>query len=187
MHRLFIAIDFPEEIVKALSSLCFGVPGARWVRAEQLHLTLRFIGEVEGSFYKEIKEGLKDVTENSFSIHLNALGHFPPRKTPRVLWAGVEKNGPLVHLRNRINSVLFGLGLEPEKRKYSPHITIARLNNTHISKVADYLAINGLFDTNPFTVSKFSLYSSVLTPNGAIHKIEADYYLNKCLSIKGTN
>ena len=179
MHRLFVAIDFPQEIIKELTSICFGVPGAGWTPEEQLHLTLRFIGEVDGVLFKEIKEDLKNVEGNSFSMRLKGLGHFPPRKAPRVLWAGIETNDTLVQLRNRVNSVLVRLGLEPEHRKYSPHVTIARLKNTPITKVTDFLAVNGLFSAGPFEVSKFSLYSSVLTQKGAIHNIEASYDLNR--------
>lgn len=179
MHRLFVAIDFPEEIIKELTSLCFGVPGAKWVPEEQLHLTLRFIGEVDGGLFKDIREDLKDVKVNPFSMRFKGLGHFPPKKAPRVLWAGIETNDSLVQLRNRANSVLVALGLEPEHRKYSPHVTIARLKNTPITKVTNFLALNGLFSTNSFEISKFHLYSSVLTSKGAIHNIEASYNLNK--------
>lgn len=179
MPRLFVAIDFPEEIMKELTSICFGVPGARWVPEKQLHLTLRFIGEVDGVLFKEIREDLKDIKGDSFSMRLKGLGHFPPKKAPRVLWAGIETKDTLVQLRNRVNSVLVRLGLEPERRKYSPHVTIARLKNTPITKVTDFLAVNGLFSAGPFEVSKFRLYSSVLTPKGAIHNIEASYDLNR--------
>jgi len=179
IHRLFVAIDFPQEIIKKLTSLCFGVPGAGWTPEKQLHLTLRFIGEVDGVLSKEIKEDLKNVEGNSFSMRLKGFGHFPPKKAPRVLWAGIETNDTLVQLRNRVNSVLVRLGLEPEHRKYSPHVTIARLKNTPITKMTDFLAVNGLFSAGPFKISKFSLYSSVLTQKGAIHNIEASYDLNR--------
>jgi 2'-5' RNA ligase len=177
MYRLFVAIDLPPAIKKELGTISFGLPGARWVPADQLHLTLRFIGEVDGGLYKDIKEMLATVTMAPFTIRLQGLGHFPPRKRPRVLWVGIEANDLLMRLRGRIESILVRGGLEPEGRKYSPHITIARLQDTPSVKVGNFIAANGLFATTPFPVQDFLLYSSKLTAKGAIHTIEASYPL----------
>ena len=177
MYRLFVAIDLPPEIKKELGAISFGLPGARWVDADQLHLTLRFIGEVDGGLYRDIKEMLATVTMVPFALRLQGLGHFPPRKRPRVLWVGIEANDLLMRLRGRIESTLIRGGLEPEGRKYSPHITIARLQDTPVVKVGDFIAANGLFATTAFTVRDFLLYSSKLTPKGAIHTVEASYPL----------
>lgn len=180
MIRLFVAIDLPELVAERLGGLCCGLKGARWVDVEQMHLTLRFIGEVDGGLFREIRDELVGVAAAPFAIRLAGLGCFPPRKTPRVLWAGVEPAGqgsPLVALRNRVESRLTRLGLEPEGRKYAPHITIARLDNPPLHDLTRYLSANGLFATEEFTVDEFHLYSSVLTPKGAIHAIEASYSL----------
>lgn len=177
MYRLFVAIDFPEKIKKDLSAFCYGIPGAKWVQEEQLHLTLRFIGEVDGGTCKDITEALGKIEANIFSLKIKGFGFFPPRKAPRVLWAGVEKNDALVLLRNRVESELVKLGLEPEHRKFSAHITLARLRNTPLVKITNFLAGNSLFATKSFPVTEFHLYSSVLTPKGAIHQIEASYPL----------
>ncbi|HIJ91025.1 MAG: RNA 2',3'-cyclic phosphodiesterase [Desulfobulbaceae bacterium] len=177
MYRLFVAIDLPPDIVARLQELCYGVPGAKWVQPEQMHLTLRFIGEVDGGVFREIKEGLADIQSLTFSLQVKGLGFFPPRKTPRVLWAGIAPVEEVCGLRNRIENVLVGMGLTPEGRKYSPHITLARLHDTPLARLGRFLAGNGLFATEPFPVSEFHLYSSELTSKGAFHAIEASYYL----------
>ena len=177
MSRLFVAIDLPEEIVAQLQGICYGVPGARWVQAEQMHLTLRFIGEVDGGVFQDIKEGLASVRAEGFFLQVKGLGLFPPRKTPKVLWAGIAPVEQVSALRNRIENSLVGLGLEPEGRKFSPHITLARLHDTPIPRMGRFLAGNNLFATEPFPVSEFHLYSSELTSKGAFHTLEASYPL----------
>lgn len=177
MYRLFVAVDLPPDIAAQLQGLCCGVPGARWVQPEQMHLTLRFIGEVDGGVFRDIKEGLADVKAPAFSLQVKGLGFFPPRKSPKVLWAGIAPVEQVSGLRNRIETVLIGLGLGPEGRKYSPHITLARLHDPSLARLGRFLAGNGLFATEPFPVSEFHLYSSELTSKGAFHAIEASYRL----------
>ncbi len=177
MYRLFVAIDLPPDIAAQLQGLCYGVPGARWVQPEQMHLTLRFIGEVDGGVFRDIKEGLCDVKAPGFSLQVKGLGVFPPRKTPRVLWAGLAPVEQVSGLRMRIENVLLGMGLGPEGRKYSPHITLARLHDTPLARLSRFLAGNGLFATEAFPVSEFHLYSSQLTSKGAVHTLEASYPL----------
>ena len=177
MYRLFVAIDLPSDIVARLQDLCYGVPGAKWVQPEQMHLTLRFIGAVDGGIFRDIKEGLAGIKAPGFSLQVKGLGFFPPRKTPRVLWAGLAPVEEISGLRNRIENVLVGMGLEPEGRKYSPHITLARLHDTPLARLGRFLAGNNLFATEPFPVSEFHLYSSELTSKGAFHTIEASYPL----------
>ena len=177
MFRLFVAIDLPPNVVAQLQELCCGVPGARWVEAAQMHLTLRFIGEVDGGVFRDIKEGLADIETEGFALQVKGLGFFPPRKTPRVLWAGIAPVEQVSALRRRIDNVLLGLGLEPEGRKFSPHITLARLHDTPLARLGLFLAGNSLFATPEFPVSEFHLYSSQLTPKGAFHAIEASYPL----------
>lgn len=179
MPRLFVAVDLPAEIRERLSSLCCGLPGARWVEPDQMHLTLRFIGDVDGGMFKRIREVLADVHSEPFWMRLDGIGFFPPRGNPRVVWAGISKNDQLIQLRNRIESVLVRKGLEPEGRKYSPHITLARLKNTPGSRIGAYLAHNGLFATEEFLITEFLLYSSVLNAKGAKHYIEEAYSLNE--------
>ena len=176
--RLFVAIDPPQPIRDHLAMLCCGLPGARWTPPEQFHLTLSFIGEVDGSTFLDIREALADVTVPQFSLQLQGVGFFPPRGQPRVIWAGVEKSEPLHLLQRKITTRLFHLGLELENRKFIPHTTLARLQQTPAGKVGKYLQENGLFRSRPFTVAQFALYSSVLGRSGASHLIEQRYPLS---------
>lgn len=178
MHiRLFVAIDLPEDIKKELSILSCGVPGAKWVAQDQLHLTLRFIGEVDGIVFSRVRDILDTIKAEAFSLRLKEFGCFPPRKEPRVLWIGIEPKDPVIALRNRIETALIRSGLEPEGRKYSPHITIARLEGTPLSRLTNFMAGNNLYASPTFPVKSFYLYSSKLTAKGAIHTQEASYPL----------
>lgn len=177
MIRLFVAIDLPESVKDHLAPLCCGLPGARWVPGEQLHLTVRFIGEVDGGVFRDIRQGLEGVECDSFQLTLKGLGCFPPRKAPRVLWVGMEKSEELGVLRRRVDSCLKSCGISPEKRKFSPHITLARLKKTPLPRMVSFLENNGHFQLPAFQVSSFYLYSSALTSKGAIHTIEAIYPL----------
>ena len=155
----------------------FGIPGARWIALDQLHLTVRFIGDVDGALFLDIKTALAETNISPFNIQMKGVGHFPPRGAPRVIWAGLEKSEPLLLLRKKIDAALLKIGVTPEKRKFSPHITLARLKNTPPQKVANFLSGNSLFSQEPFQVDDFKLYSSTLTPKGAIHKVERIYSL----------
>ena len=177
MIRLFIAIDIPESVKQEMARLCCGLPGARWVGTEQLHLTLRFIGEVDGGLFRDIRERLVEVRSGPFTLQLDGVGFFPPRGRPRVVWVGLRQSNELQRLRNRLESCLVGLGLEAEKRKFAPHITLARLKNTPPVKVGRFLENHNLFLSRTWTVDEFFLYSSQLGRNGAIHRIEAGYPL----------
>ena len=175
--RLFIAIDLPKKIKDELALISFGLPQARWVKPEQLHLTLRFIGEVDGALFQELKSALESVSGSSFPLRLQGLGCFPPRRDPRVLWVGIEESVELTGLRKKVDSCLANLGLPPEQRKFSPHITLARTPKTPLTRVARFLGDHALFRLPKFTVSNFHLYSSILTPKGALHRHEAEYLL----------
>ena len=177
MPRLFIAVDLPDVIKKNLEAMFFGIPGARWVAPDQIHLTARFIGDVEGAVFHDIKNSLDEITAGSFPLQLKGMGHFPPRGAPRVIWVGIEKSEPLQLLRKKIDGALLKVGVEPESRKFSPHITLARLKNSPQHKIGNFLAGNNMFSQGPFQVEDFRLYSSVLTPKGAIHKVERIYPL----------
>ena len=177
MPRLFVAIDLPAAIRDQLAALCCGLPGARWVEPEQLHLTLRFIGEVDGGIMNRVREALAEVRAETFSLQLAGVGFFPPRGNPRVAWVGISKNELLLRLHHRVEAALIRAGFPPEERKYSPHITLALLKATPASRAGGYLAQHNLFATEEFPVREFLLYSSVLNSRGARHYIEAGYPL----------
>jgi 2'-5' RNA ligase len=148
------------------------------VPEDQIHLTLRFIGEVDGSTFLDIKESLAEVKSVPITLSVKGVGHFPPRGKPRVIWAGVAPAGDVVILRNRVNSALVQCGIEPEQRKFHPHITLARLKNSPTGKIAHFLAGNSLLESPEFTLERLTLFSSNLTPKGALHRVEAEYHLS---------
>ena len=177
--RLFVAIDPPSEIRDQLTTLCCGLPETRWTPPEQLHLTLCFIDEVSGTAFLDIKEALEEIKVAPFALRLQGVGFFPQRGQPRVIWAGVATSESLSVLQRKITTRLFALGLEPENRKFSPHITLARLHQTPASKVGKYLELHGLLNSTPFAVEKFLLYSSILGRKGASHLVEQEYILEE--------
>ncbi len=178
MYRLFVAIELPTVVKQHLSLMLCGVPGAKWTDPDQMHLTVRFIGEVDGGVMEDILGALATVRADSFSIHLKGVGHFPPRQDPQTLWIGVEKSEGLSLLRSRVESALARAGVPRERRKFHPHVRLAYLRNSKLSKVAIYLSQHALLEVAPFEVTEFSLYSSQLASNGAIHRQEAVYTLS---------
>lgn len=185
--RLFIAIDPPGPVREQLALLCCGLPDARWTSPEQLHLTLCFVGEVDGSLFLDIREALAGISGAPFTLCVRGVGFFPPRGQPRIIWAGIERCDPLMTLQRKIVTRLFQMGIEPENRKYSPHITLARLQHTPAAKVGKYLAVNGMFSSGPFTVEEFSLYLSVLGRMGATHHVEQTYALRRDEPVRETD
>jgi 2'-5' RNA ligase len=179
MYRLFAAIELPLDVKTKLIEIGGGIPGARWLQPEQLHLTLKFIGEVDGGVLRDVIEALGEVVSDPFDLELKGVGHFPPRRNPETLWVGVTRNESLTSLHNRIESALARIGIDRESRKYAPHVAIARLRGPNVERVARYLAMNGLFSLSPFPVTEFVLYSSVLSSEGAQYQIEAVYPLHR--------
>lgn len=177
MIRLFVALRPDTDTRRLLCGLGSSIPGARTVPEEQLHLTLRFIGEVDGAMLHDIRNNLSSIIAPPITMSVRGVGHFPPRGTPRVLWAGVEPAGDVIILRNKVNRTLYECGIAPEQRKFHSHITLARLNNSPTVRVARFLAGNSLLQTPQFTVDLLTLFSSTLSPKGAIHTVEAEYQL----------
>lgn len=177
MPRLFVAIDFPEAVNRRLAALCSGLARARWLPPEQFHLTLRFIGEVDGGTFADVADGLSEVACPPFSLRLGGVGHFPPRGRPRVLWVGIGADPALTRLHGQIESRLRLLGIAPEGRKFAPHVTLARLKSTPVIRVRDYLVCHDGFATETIPITSFQLYSSTLGAKAAIHRVEARYPL----------
>lgn len=183
MPRLFVALDLPDAVKDRLGRISYGLPGAAWISPEDMHLTVRFIGEVDDFQFGTIREALGGVQEKSFYLGLKGVGHFPKRGDPTVLWTGVPENDSLIRLRNRIENLLVRRGVEPEARKFHPHITLAKIKDPRAPWIGQYLVENALFAMHEIPVQGFSLYSSRLTPGGAIHHQEATYPLEGILEV----
>lgn len=176
MHRLFVAFRPPQHIIDQLLALMGGIRGARWQTEDQLHLTLRFIGEVGPHHADDIHAALRAVRHRRFEIALSGLGSFGRRGQTEVVWVGVGPQEPLKTLHKKVDQAIVRAGLDPERRAYSPHITLARLKRGS-SPVAAFLKQPGGRST-PFTVDSFALYESNLTPDGAVYTIIERYPLS---------
>lgn len=177
MVRLFAAIPFPSELQDRLALLSGGIPGARWTLADNFHLTLRFIGEVDGHTYDDVVGALGQVRGTSFELVLRGLDQFGKGDKARSLWIGVEKNPSLLHLHERVEGVLTRAGLEPEGRKYTPHVTLARLQGAAGDRLGAFVQANHLVRLGPVSVDRFALFSSWSHGDGPHYEIEVEYPL----------
>lgn len=176
--RLFVALDLPWELRERLSALAVaGIPGARWVPPENYHMTLRFIGETPGHLAHDVDEALAGLRTRGFSLTLAGLGTFEKAGRSTALWVGVERNPQLDHLRSKIETALQRAGLEPERRRFQPHVTLARLDNAPESKVVSYVQAHNLFRAEPVPVEHFTLFSSLLGKEASVYTPEVEYAL----------
>lgn len=176
MHRLFVALRPPVSIRAALRDLMHDVDGARWQDDDQLHLTLRFIGEVGRHQANDIAEQLARVTAPPLTITLNGVGRFERRGRIDTLWAGVTPQEELAALHHKIDRACVQAGLPPEGRAYQPHITLARLNRP-VEACATFLLREADMTSTPFTLDSFGLYESSLGHDGACYDLAERYRL----------
>jgi 2'-5' RNA ligase len=169
--RLFTAIDLPEAAKDQLELLRRGIPRARWTKDRQYHLTLRFLGEVEGPAVELVHEVLRGVRAAPFELRLEGTGHFPPRGRPRVLWAGVAPEPRLDELQRRVEKAVRRAGLPGEERRFAAHVSLARLDDAPLPRLLDFLRDHAHFAAEPFPVERFHLYSSVLGREGSLHTV----------------
>jgi 2'-5' RNA ligase len=167
--RLFVAVDPPAAIGESLASLCRDLPGAKWTRPGQLHVTLRFLGAVPAAAVAGIADRLRGVGFGAFDLVARGFGAFPSLRSPRVLWTGLSPGAPLEALHGEIERRLSGAAA-PDDRRFSPHLTLARLDGTPGRAVREWIEKREPFETAPWRVPAFSLYASTLTPTGAIHR-----------------
>jgi RNA 2',3'-cyclic 3'-phosphodiesterase len=176
MPRLFTGLEIPPDVAEALAMMRGGLPGARWIDPENYHLTLRFIGDVDGVIAREIALLLDQVNRRGFEIRIDRLASFGGRR-PRAVFAGVTPTAPLIELQAEHERLMQRMGLEPEGRKFTPHVTLARLRDSSSVQVADYLATRAAVRLLPFAVSRFVLFSSKNSIGGGPYIVEAAYPL----------
>jgi len=176
MPRLFTGLEIPPDVGQALSSLRGGLPGARWIDPENYHLTLRFIGDVDDSIAQEVALLLGRVRREPFDLHFEGVTSFGGRK-PRAVVAAVPPVQALLDVQAEQERLMQRIGLEPEGRKFTPHVTLARLRDASSFAVADYLSARGYFRTASFRISQFVLFSSRDSVGGGPYVIEASYPL----------
>ncbi|HEY4857605.1 MAG TPA: RNA 2',3'-cyclic phosphodiesterase [Xanthobacteraceae bacterium] len=176
MPRLFTGLEIPSALAQSLAALRGGLPGARWIDPENYHMTLRFIGDVDDAVAHEVASVLGRVRRRTFELRVEDLKSFGGRK-PRAVVATLGPVQALMELQAEHERLMQRVGLEPDGRKYTPHITLARLRESSSRQVADYLALRAPFRSAPFMVSRFVLFSSRMSVGGGPYVVEAAYPL----------
>lgn len=175
MHRLFVAIELPVAVRDRLLDVMGGISGARWQRDDQLHLTLRFVGEVDRNMAQDIAAALGGVHAAPFELAVSGTGVFDRRGVTETLWAGVTPHDAVTALHLKVDQALRRAGVVPDARAYQPHITLARLGRQS-GPVTGFMTTTVLGGF-AFTVSEFALYESTLTREGAAYRIAERYPL----------
>ena len=178
--RLFIGISAPNHVKSSIRRIRHQLPEFRWVPEDNLHLTLRFIGDVDAELAERIVELLSPIRVELFILPVKQVGCFPRRGRPGIVWVGHDKGHPrLFQLQKQIEDTLVALGVEAETRAYHPHVTIARTARAKPGAVKQFVRDNRNFETAPFKVEGFTLFSSKLSSEGAQYTEEAFFSFNE--------
>lgn len=176
--RLFVGIDLPWTLRNRIAALTMtGIQGARWVPPENYHLTLRFIGEVPPPVAEEVDLALAALRGKGLELTLAGVGTFSKGGRANTLYVGVERNPRLEHLQNKVETALQRVGLEPERRRFQPHVTLARLDCSPEFKLVEFVQAHSLFRADPFPVEHFTLFSSQLGKEQSVYTAEVEYEL----------
>jgi RNA 2',3'-cyclic 3'-phosphodiesterase len=175
--RLFVALALPDGVVARINLMCSGIPGARWVEPANMHITLRFIGEVDEPAAEEINYHLSRIDMPAFGLELKGLGTFGQGHKARALWVGVSPTPALLHLQGKVESAIVRAGQPPEGRKFTPHISLARFNRADPNRLQSFIEGNSLFRAGPWTVDRFTLFESKMGKGGSVYTPLADYDL----------
>jgi 2'-5' RNA ligase len=177
MIRLFAAVPVPAEIAAGLARRQQGLEGARWRTPEQMHITLRFFGEIREDLARDLDAELSTIGGGAFEIGLQGAGAFGEGADIHTIWAGVAESAPLRRLAKACETAARRAGLKPETRHFRPHLTLAYLKRPEPDKVAAWIQANNLLKSPPIRVDRFGLYSSFLAGEGAQYRLEAEYPL----------
>ena len=176
MHRLFVAIRPPESVLDLLIDTMEGLPALRWQDEDQLHLTLRFIGEVDRPLGEDLAAALTALHVEGFTIRISGVGRFDHQRRG-ALWAGIEPRDKLAALAAKVDRACVGVGLPPERRAFHPHITLARWGRGAGRSLDPFLARHAALRSEAFEVDRFLLFESRLGREGASYEAIADYPL----------
>ncbi|HBS06921.1 MAG TPA: RNA 2',3'-cyclic phosphodiesterase [Leptospiraceae bacterium] len=169
-QRIFIALTLPEQIIQDLTDLQSGLPDIRWNPPEQMHVTLKFLGNVEESLVESLCSELESLELEAPEVRVSGVGQFAQRKAPPVLWAGLTPEEPLIEMHRAIEAMTGRLGFAREKRPFRPHVTLGRLKRSNPRRLHEYLELHHTFGSAPFQCTEVILFSSKLTSDGAIHE-----------------
>lgn len=171
--RLFVSIELPDSVTRTLVALDPRLRGLRWLAAEQMHLTVSFLGDVDAEAEPKLREKLNAIKVAPFFLPITGLGIFPGRGRPKIIWIGVGAGHPhLFQLYKRVQEAVLGAGLEPDLRPWHPHITLARGRDASAESVRPFLKAHGDFEAGMVHVESFHLNSSALTPAGSVYTRE---------------
>lgn len=177
-ERLFVALALPEAVRATLASQAQPLPGVTWTRPAQLHVTLRFLGDVPLEQIEPIVARLASVRVAPFVLPVEGVGAFPPGRPPHVLWIGTGSGHPrLFQLRQRVDDALLAAGLQLDVRTFHPHVTLARVTEDAAPAAQHWLHTHRDFAAPPFRVEAFDLYVSTLQPAGAVHTLKQRFAL----------
>src|SRR6266568_2804130 len=174
MPRIFTGLELPSNVAQSLAMLRGGLPGARWIDPEDYHVTLRFIGDVDDTLAREVASLLGKVSRPPLELRLDGLSSFGGRR-PRAVIAALAQTPALMELQAEHERLMRRVGLEPEGRKFTPHVTLARLRDSSSRDVADYLSTRAAPFRSSFRVSRFVLFSARASVGGGPYVVEADY------------
>ena len=177
MLRLFVGLGLPDTVRDRLSLVQGGVPDARWMRPETLHLTLRFIGEVDGGTATDLDAALSQTRAGAFEYWLDGAGSFGSAKRPHSLHVLAARNASLQALHDRVDRAVVKAGLSPDDRKFLPHVTVARLKGAPRVRVERWLESQAALRVGPIPVTSFTLFRSHLGREGADYEPLRDYPL----------
>jgi 2'-5' RNA ligase len=175
--RLFIALPLPAGVKEKLLNLRQPVKGMRWQCKDQLHLTLKFVGEVDETTTDELRKKLGKIVHPKLSLTIAGMGYFPESKHPKVVWVGIDENASLKELHKKIEDQCQIFGIPPESRSFKPHVTISRTKNTPKRAVTSFINKHKKFTVRDISIQEFVLYESKLHPDGARHQRVATYIL----------
>lgn len=181
MPRLFAALELPEDMKDELSALETPIAGANWIDADDLHLTLRFFGDISDAQARDVHDLLDTLSADAFALRIKGLGTFGAE--PHTLHATVEANPALESLARACDRVARGAGLPPQKHPFRPHVTLARLNHADPVKLARFLAVNGALAFEPVFIHRFGLFSSRPRTGGGPYVVEELYALRGGLGV----
>jgi 2'-5' RNA ligase len=177
MIRLFAAIAVPEDIGRGLVRRQQGIPRARWRTPEQMHITLRFFGDIPETVAADLDVELGGVSGPPLDLNLGGVGAFGEGADVRAVWAGVCDSAPLRRLAGRCEAAARRAGLKPERRPFRPHVTLAYLKRADPARVAAWIQGHNLLKSPPFRATWFGLYSSWSSPEGSRYDLEREYPL----------
>ncbi|MGE0765821.1 MAG: RNA 2',3'-cyclic phosphodiesterase [Hyphomicrobiaceae bacterium] len=171
MPRLFIGLELPEMVRTRLGLLRGPLPGAKWIETENMHITLRFAGDIDNREADELVGFLDGIEAAPFQIMIREMGAFGGRD-PRAIYAGIERNPELEHLQRAVERACRSAGLVAEPRAFKPHVTLARLRGTKADVVARFLGSRGSIAIGPITIDQFALFSSRPNVGGGPYVVE---------------